>query len=404
MVINMKKRSGVRRYSAAIQSVMKKITMLILICFAIRMLSGLGAGKAFDSLLKKLGGNGSLVKNIISFELGASPEKTKNTSVLEKPSTEGSLSDASSEDNNPELFSAQSPEDSPQSYQNDNQPDSNPNESGEGLMFQDPQENNPPATAVVADNVVIFLPAPSQEQPEMPSAIEVLNRTSYKIDVDALLGEAPAIELSADKPQVLIIHTHSSEAYNETSSSRTLDRDLNVIKVGEVLAEELQNQGLNVIHDTGIYDYPSYSGSYSRSLEAVEKYLNKYPEIQIVFDVHRDSMSLSDGSKYRTEYTLGEFSSAQVMLLIATGEAGLEHPNWKENLKFGLRLQKSMEDSYPGLARPVCISSERYNQHTVPGSILIEVGTDGNSIDEAVNAARLFALTAEPVIRELINS
>lgn len=400
----MKKRSGVRRYSAAIQSVMKKIAMLILICFAIRMLSGLGAGKAFDSLLKKLGGNGSLVKNIISFELGASPEKTKNTSVLEKPSTEGSLSDASSEDNNPELFSAQSPEDSPQSYQNDNQPDSNPNESGEGLMFQDPQENNPPATAVVADNVVIFLPAPSQEQPEMPSAIEVLNRTSYKIDVDALLGEAPAIKLSADKPQVLIIHTHSSEAYNETSSSRTLDRDLNVIKVGEVLAEELQNQGLNVIHDTGIYDYPSYSGSYSRSLEAVEKYLNKYPEIQIVFDVHRDSMSLSDGSKYRTEYTLGEFSSAQVMLLIATGEAGLEHPNWKENIKFGLRLQKSMEDSYPGLARPVYISSERYNQHTVPGSILIEVGTDGNSIDEAVNAARLFALTAEPVIRELINS
>ena len=159
----------------------------------------------------------------------------------------------------------------------------------------------------------------------MTAAIEVLNRTSHEIDINALLREAPAIELSADKPQVLIIHTHSSEAYSETSSSRTLDKDLNVIKVGKVLAEELRNQGLNVIHDTGIYDYPSYSGSYSRSLEAVKKYLNEYPEIQIVFDVHRDSMTLNDGSKYRTQYNLGEFSSAQVMLLVATGEAGLEH-------------------------------------------------------------------------------
>ena len=256
-------------------------------------------------------------------------------------------------------------------------------------------------SSVIADDIVIPAPGPAQEQPETPAAIQVLNRTSYNIDIDSFLMETPAITLSADKPQVLIIHTHSSEAYCETSSSRTLDRDLNVMKVGAVLAEELTAQGINVIHDTGIYDYPSYSGSYSRSLEAVENYLEKHPSIQIVFDIHRDSITLGDGTKYRTLYTLGDFSSAQVMLLVATGEAGLNHPNWKENLKFGLRLQKSMEDSYPGLARPLCISGERYNQHTAPGSILIEIGTDGNSIDEAVNAARLFASAAGPVIKEL---
>jgi stage II sporulation protein P len=401
---NMKKRSGVRRYSGAIQSVMKKIALLILVCFAIRMLSELGVGKAFDSLLIKLGGNGRLARSIISFELGTSPDEIKNTSALEALSADTGLTVNLPENSSPEDLPDQLPESSPENYPDDKPMDSKPDGSGDTPVFQTSREENSSPAAAVADSVVIPLPGPSQEQPEMTAAIEVLNRTSHEIDINALLREAPAIELSADKPQVLIIHTHSSEAYSETSSSRTLDKDLNVIKVGKVLAEELRNQGLNVIHDTGIYDYPSYSGSYSRSLEAVKKYLNEYPEIQIVFDVHRDSMTLNDGSKYRTQYNLGEFSSAQVMLLVATGEAGLEHPNWKENLKFGLRLQKSMEDSYPGLARPLCISGERYNQHTVPGSILVEIGTDGNSIDEAVNAARLFAFTAAPVIKELTDS
>lgn len=243
-----------------------------------------------------------------------------------------------------------------------------------------------------------------------PGELVLKNKTSYEIDTQRLLAEPLSYTLKVGTPQILILHTHGSEAYSqkggayeETDVSRTTDTTKNVVQVGEVLTRELSARGLTVIHDCELYDYPSYSGSYSRSLSSVEDYLRKYPTIKVIIDLHRDSATDEHGTVYRTEYVTpdGETSS-QLMLIAATGEAGLSFPGWEENMKLALRLQQSMAAAYPGLARPILVSDQRYNQHAAPGYLLLEVGTDGNTLAEAETAARLFAHCMADVLGEIV--
>ena len=251
---------------------------------------------------------------------------------------------------------------------------------------------------------------PSEAAPRAPSELEIKNTTSYVINTEELLSEPLSYTLSSDSPQVLILHTHGSEAYSqsggeseESDHSRTEDRSKNVVRVGDVLGETLTARGLTVLHDTELYDYPSYSGSYARSLASVENYLERYPDLKVVIDLHRDSASDPSGSAYRTEYVApGGVISSQLMIIAATGESGLSFPNWRENMKLALRLQADLGEKYPGLARPLLVSTERYNQHAAPGYLLVEIGTDGNTLAEAENAARLFADCLADVLTELI--
>lgn len=258
-----------------------------------------------------------------------------------------------------------------------------------------------------AAQTALFHTLPADSDTDEPA---LKNKTSYEIDTQRLLSEPLTYTLKVGTPQVLIIHTHGSEAYSqeggayeETDASRTTDITKNVVQVGEVLTGELSARGLTVIHDCKLYDYPSYSGSYTRSLDAVEEYLRKYPTIKVIIDLHRDSATSEDGTLYRTEYITpaGEISS-QLMLIAATGEAGLSFPNWEENMKLALRLQQSMAETYPGLARPILVSDQRYNQHAAPGYLLLEVGTDGNTLAEAETAARLFAHCMADVLGEIV--
>ncbi len=240
--------------------------------------------------------------------------------------------------------------------------------------------------------------------------LSLKNKTSYEIDVEQLLSEPLSYTLKVGTPQVLILHTHGSEAYSqeggayeESDLSRTTDKTLNVVHVGAVLTEELSARGLTVLHDSELYDFPSYTGSYSRSLHSVEEYLRKYPTIKVIIDLHRDSATDEKGTVYRTEYISADgSSSAQLMLISATGEAGLSFPDWEENMKLALRLQQSMERLYPGLARPILVSDQRYNQHLAPGYLLLEVGTDGNTLAEAEAAVRLFADCMADVLGEIV--
>lgn len=243
-----------------------------------------------------------------------------------------------------------------------------------------------------------------------PGELVLKNKTSYDIDIERLLSEPLSYTLKVGTPQVLILHTHGSEAYSqsggayeETDVSRTTDKTKNVVQIGEVLTQELSARGLTVIHDCELYDFPSYSGSYSRSLSAVEEYLRKYPTIKVIIDLHRDSATDENGTVYRTEYAAPDGSiSSQLMLIAATGEAGLSFPGWEENMKLALRLQQSMANMYPGLARPILVSDQRYNQHAAPGYLLLEVGTDGNTLAEAETAARLFAHCMADVLGEIV--
>ena len=241
-------------------------------------------------------------------------------------------------------------------------------------------------------------PETSQDGREILAALsqgDLHSNSAHAVDQLGLLREGWSYSIPAEGPQVLIFHTHSCEAYTPQGTDtyeasgefRTLESSQSVIAVGDCLAAALEGMGFGVLHDRELYDYPAYNGAYDRSGAAVRQLLEANPSIRVVIDLHRDSL----GGR-RTEYLLPDGTrSAQVMLLLTTGENGLYHPSWRENLKLGLELQNRMELDYPGLARPLFLSPARYNQHLSPGALLVEVGTDANTLAEAKQAARLFA-------------
>ncbi|MGM9521902.1 MAG: stage II sporulation protein P [Oscillospiraceae bacterium] len=227
--------------------------------------------------------------------------------------------------------------------------------------------------------------------------IYIKNKTDYEIDVEGLLTQ-PLEFSAADGAQVLIIHTHGSEAYmpdgddvyEPSDPSRTEDKDYNVVRVGDELERVLTERGITVIHDRELYDYPSYAGSYSRAYEAICAYLEEYPDIKVVIDLHRDALEADDGTIYKTVADIGDTPCAQVMLIAGTNFSGLSHDNWQKNLSFALKIQAQMVAEYPTLARPLSISQYRYNQNATSGSLIAEIGSNGNTLQEALCAVRYF--------------
>ena len=138
--------------------------------------------------------------------------------------------------------------------------------------------------------------------------------------------------------------------------------------------------------------------SYSRSYESIQSYLDMYPSIKIVIDLHRDAIQAADGTVYKTIAQVEDTTCAQVMMVMGTDAAGLNHPNWRENLKLALQLQNEMNTLYPSLAKPIWLSEYRYNQQATPGSMLVEIGCTGNTLEEALAAVRYFADAASNVI------
>ena len=218
----------------------------------------------------------------------------------------------------------------------------------------------------------------------------------------------PALRLPAEGPQILILHTHGSEAYTQAGldryeandSYRTADTRCNIVRVGDELTALLEKAGLRVLHDREIYDFPSYTGSYTRSGAAVEKYLAQYPDIAVVIDMHRDALG-SEGVIYKTMAEESGVVASQAMLLVGTDDSGLEHPNWRSNLALALYLQEAVGRKHPTLMRPVTLVSQRYNQHLTGGSLILEVGSSGNTLQEALAAIRLFADGAAPALAAL---
>ena len=227
--------------------------------------------------------------------------------------------------------------------------------------------------------------------------IYINNQTSKSFDMEELLNKDIDLSLS-DAPSVLIVHTHTTESYTPsakynytpTETDRTTDFNYNMAAVGEVIADHLTQSGINTIHDKTINDYPSYSQSYSKSLKLIKSYMEKYPSIKIVIDVHRDAIVTPSGTKMRPLAATTP-PCAQVMAVVGTNDSGLEHPSWQTNLAFALKLQHKMNSQYPSLARPINLRRERFNQHLSPYSFILEVGTNGNTLDEAKEGALLFA-------------
>lgn len=239
--------------------------------------------------------------------------------------------------------------------------------------------------------------------------LSVNNATAYWVDLTEILSAGPGLRLPQGEPQILIIHTHSSEAYTQagldryepSDTNRTENTEFNIVRIGDELTEIFQQAGLNVIHDRGIYDYPSYTGSYTRSGQAIEQYLRDYPSIQMVIDIHRDALG-TDDVVYKTMAEEDGVCASQVMLLIGTDESGLEHPNWRQNLAVALYMQNAVNARHPTLMRPIALVQQRYNQHLSPGSMILEVGSNGNTLQEALAAIRLFGQAAAPALAALV--
>ena len=275
------------------------------------------------------------------------------------------------------------------------------------------EESTPVPTVTILPSTPVPTASPSPTPLVMntiiPGGIRIDNATDYAIDTAKLLTEGPDLVLTKGQPQILIIHTHSSEAYTmddfdvytPSDTTRTQDTKYNVVRVGDALTDALRDYGLEVIHDRSIYDYPSYTGSYTRAGEAIGQYLTKYPSIALVIDLHRDAIGSGD-VVYKTIAEDVDAPCAQTMFVVGTDAGGLEHPNWQQNLKLALYLQAAVHLQHPTLQRPVKLVQERYNQQLTGGSLILEVGSNGNTLAEALRAIEFFAEAAGPALKALV--
>ena len=281
-----------------------------------------------------------------------------------------------------------------------------PQPTGEPDDPEDPEEV-PEVTVAPEDIVGRTLLPTSGEGYDSAQGVYIENRPGLALDVAALAQTQLTLTLPEEGPQVLIVHTHGSEAYTPdgtdtyvaTGECRTTDTEKSVVRVGDEIAKVLTEMGLTVVHDTALYDYPEYNGAYDRSLAAVENWLTQYPTIQVVLDVHRDALIGADGTVYKPITTINGEPCAQVMLVMGSN-ALYDHPGWLENLALAVQVQKEMNTLWPTLARPIGLRENRYNQQTAPGAMLVEVGSHGNTLQEALAAARMFARALGAVLLE----
>ena len=229
--------------------------------------------------------------------------------------------------------------------------------------------------------------------------VKIKNQTTFNLTEDIL---NPDIKI--DNKNILIFHTHSCESYTpsekyqytQTGNYRTTDKNYSVIRVGTELENYLKEYNINVIHDTSYHDYPSYTGSYTRSLETVENIL-KINQADIIIDLHR--YAVGSRPDYAPTVKIGDDYAAQIMFVIGTNEGGLWHPNWQQNLKFAVKVQQKAEEMYPGLFKPIMLTKSRYNQHTGKYANIMEIGSTGNTLDQCLTSMKYLSAVMNEVLK-----
>ena len=238
--------------------------------------------------------------------------------------------------------------------------------------------------------------------------LEIKNETGYSVDALSLSNEKRIYDISGKDAKILIIHTHACETYSDKSgkgigtnkSYRTTDTTKNMVSIGERMAEIFEENNIAVIHDKTLCDYPAYNSSYVKSLGVIEWYLERYPEIDFVFDIHRDAIEDKDGCAVKLITDINGKQTAQAMIVCGTDAMGLSNPFWKDNLIFALKIQKTLEEMHPGFMRPLNLRKERFNMHKTKGSLLFEIGTHGNTQLEALRSAEILAEGIAKTLRD----
>ena len=234
--------------------------------------------------------------------------------------------------------------------------------------------------------------------------LEVSNATDININPNDFLNKKLSFSLDKKGPQILIIHTHTTESYSEesylrNSSDRNLDESKNIVAVGEAMTEIFNKNGIEAYHDKTVHDYPSYNGAYQRAATTIRNDLEAYHGIKVVLDVHRDGITKEDGTKVKLLTEINGKNTAQVMLVVGTN-TNLPHDNWQENFKFAVKIQAKALEEYPTLMRQINLRKERFNEQMTLGSLIVEVGTNGNTLDEALEGGRDIAEVISAVLKD----
>lgn len=223
-----------------------------------------------------------------------------------------------------------------------------------------------------------------------------------RLDGRKLLSMDLTLEQNSSQPQILIYHTHSQEAFADSVEG---DPTTTIVGVGECLKKELETYGYTVIHETGVFDLVDgvldRNLAYDFSERAVKKILEEYPSIEVVIDLHRDGV---DGTKFVTTYQ-GK-PAAKLMFIVGMSRMAdnvdipyLPNPYIEENLAFALQMQLLSEKEFPDLMRNIYLMAYRFNMHLRPRSILLEAGTQLNTVEEEKNAMKAFASLLDKVLR-----
>ena len=251
----------------------------------------------------------------------------------------------------------------------------------------------------------VFTPSPSDYQGA--GTVYFKNETDYAIDMTSLLQKDSPVALGEEGVQVLIMHTHGTEAYTQSPGHayvasgeyRTTDSSANMLRVGQEICDILNDRGISAVHSRTLNDYPAYNGSYNRALKDIQAHIQQYPTIQLVIDVHRDAIATGN-TYYKTAAEVDGQQTAQLMFVTGTDAGGLTHDHWQDNLAFQAQLHDRLNSAYPGIMRPMSIRASRFNQHIRKGSMLVEVGACGNTLEEALAAAQIFANTLADALLE----
>lgn len=213
-----------------------------------------------------------------------------------------------------------------------------------------------------------------------------------------LLQGADLAVADTDAPLVLIYHTHTSESYLLADNgvfwnaydTHTREEDRNMIRIGAEIAQVLKDAGIGVIHDTTVYD-SDYNQAYANSRQGITEILEENPSVQIVLDVHRDAFYYSDTSRGKPVVEIDGKKAAQIMIITGAEEGSVtDFSDWEYNLRFALELQNTASDMYEGLMRPLYFCQRKYNMDIMKNAVLLEIGSDANTLDEAMYAAHLF--------------
>ena len=220
---------------------------------------------------------------------------------------------------------------------------------------------------------------------------------SRQLNAAQMLAKDMRIKKDQDGPQILIYHTHSQERFADSKNASE-----SVAGLGDYLTELLEGTyGYRVLHHKGQYDIPDRDNAYSRAAPALEQLLKENPGIQVIIDLHRDGVA--EGTRL-VEKVNGK-DTATIMFFnglshtTAQGDISyLNNPNLADNLAFSFQMQLAAAEYYPGFSRFIYLKGYRYNLHYLPKSLLVEVGAQTNTYQEALNAMEPLADVLDKVL------